>query len=274
MKNNNVKLEIESLASISNEKKIISSLKECINISFFLIVGILGLDNRVLGAELNLLSGWEIAGDVQIESATRVNLSSDGLFDDDIDLAVQTGEFNFSGNAASVVGFGSLETFLGIDVAQLNLEGVAYEGSAIKTNLSVNTRSELSFDWEFLTNETFELPLRPFNDYGFVQIGQQVNKLTDYQNTQKSPNCSFGFVGCTGVKSLKYTLAAGQYTLAFGVIDVDDFAITSALKVSKINLTPNQEEPVTVPEPNLVFAIFTALSLATSLSPKKSNNKN
>jgi hypothetical protein len=208
----------------------------------------------VKAAELDFSTGWTTEGDVQIESPTQVNLSTDGLADDDSDLGVGNGEFNFSGIPAALVGFGGLEDFLGIEASQLDLGGFAYEGSAIKTILTVSDRSQLSFDYNFLTNETSDvLQQGPFNDYGFVLIGQEVKKLADYRDTNKG-SCSFGFDACTGVQKKSYILNPGIYTLAFGVIDIDDFVITSALSVSNVTLTPLPQ--VSVPEPNLVFGIF------------------
>lgn len=256
---------------MSCQGKIFSPVIKGIGLSSLLIATVIGLNPSVKAAEVNFDDGWFISGDVQVESLSQVNLSSDGLFDDDSDLGVSQGKFNFSGNAATIVGFGGLEAFLSVDPAQLDVGGVAFEGSAIKTTLTVNQTSELIFDWDFLTNETSELVLRgPYKDYGFVQIGQKVNKLADYQNTKKSANCSFGFDACTGLKTAIYLLKPGQYFLAFGVIDVDDFAITSALKISNLSLTPSRDQPnpTDIPEPNLIGAILIVAPLATKLLQK------
>jgi hypothetical protein len=169
-----------------------------------LIAAILfGLGSPAKAAELDFSTGWTTEGDVQIESPTQIRLSNDSGFGDDTDLGAGDGDFNFSGTPAAGVGFlGDLEAFLGIDPMQLDLGGVAYEGSAIKTILTVSDRSELSFDWNFLTNETADvLPIdrREFNDYGFFQIGQDVKKLADWKEANQSLNC-LGFDACTGVQ--------------------------------------------------------------------------
>lgn len=234
------------------------------------LLGLLNLAviNPAHSASLDLTTG-ETFGDVEFPDANQANLSTDGLFDDDFDLGANSGDFNFSGNPAGIIGFASpnLEGFLGISADKLDLNGIAYEGSALKTTLSVSTRSQLSFDWDFLTNETFDtlLPNRgPFNDYGFFLIGQTVNKLADYQNTSQG-SCFFDFDSCTGVTKKTFTLNPGTYTLAFGVIDIDDFAITSALSVSNVTLTPLPTEPVAVPEPNLLWGILFAGGLGGRL---------
>jgi Ca2+-binding RTX toxin-like protein len=187
---------------------------------------------------------WESSGDVEIIDPNNLQLSTDGLFDDDFDLGASNGDFNFSGNPATSVGFdlgfGKLEDFLGIDVTELDLDidDIAYEGSAIKTTLNLSSRTEVSFDWEFLTNETSDdLSGRPFNDYGFFFLGQKITKLADWTNANQT-TCDFGFDHCTETGNKTRTLDPGSYTLGFGVIDIDDFVVTSALRISSFTLTP------------------------------------
>jgi hypothetical protein len=94
-----------------------------------------------------------------------VNLSSDGLADDDPDLGADSGKFNFSSIPAALVGWGGWEDFLGIEASQLDFGGFADEGSDIKTILTVSDRIQLSFDDDFLTNEISDvLPQDRFND--------------------------------------------------------------------------------------------------------------
>jgi hypothetical protein len=204
---------------------------------------------------------WSHSGDVEMIDSTNFQLSTDGLVDDDADLGAPHGEFNFSGNPANLVGFGGLEDFLGIDTSQLDLDGIAYEGSAIKTSLNLTTRTKVSFDWEFFTNETEDTlaPLSP-TDYGFFFIGQTVNKLADGNNTNQT-TCNFSFDTCTGVQTTTYILDPGQYTLGFGVIDIDDFLLTSVLTISNFTLTTISQQPATLPEPNLIVGIFAITGL-------------
>jgi hypothetical protein len=228
-------------------------------VSIFLFV----FNSSTEAATLDFTSGWTLAGDASITGSDLVNLSTDAIAGDDFDLGAGNGGFNFSGTPASLVGFGGLETFLGIDASQLDLGGIAYEGSAIATVLSVGERSELSFDWEFQTNETADtlLPGRgPFADYGFFLLDGIIHGLADPSDTG-SGNCARGFDGCTIRARRTLILSPGAYTLAFGTIDIADASITSALSVGGVTLTPSPRSPVTVPEPSS-FLVYLVASVA------------
>jgi hypothetical protein len=213
---------------------------------------------------------WESSGDVEIDGTT-LRLSTNALPSDDDDL----GDFNFSGNPATSIGFdlgfGKLEDFLGIDVEKLDIDidETAYEGSAIKTTLNLSSSTELSFNWDFLTNETSDsLSQEPFNDYGFFFIGDRITKLADWRNANQT-SCDFLFNSCTGVQTRTFTLNPGNYNFGFGVIDIDDFVVTSALRISSFTLTPISQPPATVPEPNLILGLFATLGLGGRFLGKK-----
>lgn len=204
-------------------------------------------------SSLNLTS-WQTLGDVAIESPTRASLSTDGLRDDDADLGVGSGTFNFSSNPATAIGSGNpplLEDFLGIDVSQLDLDDFAYEGSALKTTISVKSGDTLSFNYQFLTNETVA-PLGPFNDYGFLLVDRQVIELADVGDAL---NPSSFFASETLERTYFYRFTQARiYTLAFGAIDIRDYPLTSALLISNVTLTP---ESLSVPESNSTLAMIT-----------------
>lgn len=222
-----------------------------------------------LAANLDLTT-WEKLGDVNVIDANEANLSTDGLFDDDFDLGAGNGDFNFSGDPAAIVGFGqSLESFLNIEASLLDVEGIAYEGSAIKTTVTVNQGDILKFDWQFFTNETSSLlaeGLHPFNDYGFILVNGEIQKLADFQ--QATTDSSL-FNKETELGSFEYAFATGgTYTIALGVIDVDDFSITSALSVKNVHV---QTVPVSVPEPSTRMGL--AAMLVFGFGVKKSLRK-
>jgi hypothetical protein len=214
---------------------------------------------------------WKPSGDVQVDG-TNFQLSTNASDDDDLGLS---GEFKFSDNPATSVGFdlgfGKLEDFLGIDVTELDIDGFAYEGSAIRTNLNLNSRTEVSFNWEFLTNETSDALSVPLLDYGFFFIGDTITKLADVADIKDTDQttCNFDFDTCTGVQTETYTLNPGDYTFGFGVIDINDYIVTSALTVSNFTLTPISQPPTTIPEPNLMFGIFTMAGLGSKFLRQK-----
>ncbi len=240
-------------------------------ISFVGLVSLvsIGVKSPVLAANLDLTT-WEKSGDVKINSQSQIDLSTDGLVADDEELGANNGDFNFSGETASMVGFGGLEDFLDIEASSLDVEGFAYEGSAIKTNLTVNAGDRLIFDWQFFTNETSTVlaeELHPLNDYAFLLVNGEIEKFADYQ---QATNPSPLFDRQTEIETFDYTFTVGGiYPIALGVIDVDDFSITSALSVENIRLEP-------IPEPLTVLGVGTAIALGTgfkkSLTKKRRNN--
>ncbi|WP_157951186.1 PEP-CTERM sorting domain-containing protein [Cyanothece sp. BG0011] len=239
----------------------------------------MGLTQKTLARNLDL-GEWEQLGDVLIENAgQKAKLSTDATFffgfGDDSDVGANNGEFNQSGQLAEIVGFGGLEDYLGIPVALLDVEGFAYEGSAIKTELTVNAGDKLSFDWQFFTNETsteIEEELRPFKDYAFVLIDGQISKLADYQKVveQGLLDVETGtFDSKTEKEIWEYRFdTEGTYQVALGIIDVDDFFITSALSVENVQLQ-------VVPEPLTVLGTVTAIGFGYGFkkSLKKSRSK-
>lgn len=208
--------------------------------------------------ELNFnSSSWEKYGDVGVVNPSKINLSTNGLLYDDFDLGANNGDFNFSKNPAGMVGFGGLEDFLGVEVSKLDVGGFAYEGSAIKQTFNANAGDTLKFTWNFRTNET-ALATDPwrgsFLDYTFFSVNGKITKLADINNaTTVSPTI---FHKETGTQIYEYTFnKAGSYTISIGLLDIDDFAVTSALTVNNINL----EKVKAVPETITILGTFVVL---------------
>ncbi|MBD2520582.1 PEP-CTERM sorting domain-containing protein [Nostoc sp. FACHB-973] len=192
-------------------------------------------------------STWETFGDVTTPSLGETNLSNDGLVADD--FPATSGTFSFSGIAAGDA-FGSLQDFLGVSSNALDVDGFAWEGSAIKSTYFAQAGEKFNFNWNFLTNES------SFNDFAFLVVDGTVTKLADFTS---ATNVSSFFNQETGVTSFSYTFNDSKnYTVALGVVDLDDFSTTSALKVSNANI---QE----VPEPSTMLGSFLALGFATKI---------
>jgi hypothetical protein len=250
-------------------KKILSCLLGVIGTSVLNLLTI----NSTQAASLNL-NTWATWGDVKTETPFQADLSTDGIADDDFNLGESAGTFNFSSTPAGTVGFvsPSLDEFLGIDASLLDLGGIAYEGSALKQVVAVEAGEILSFEWNFLTNETsFSLDpnIGSLNDYAFFLVNDEVNVLADI-NDAIVPS-SF-FVSETGNRSFQYRFnRAGSYTIAFGAVDIDDFTVTSALSVSHVTLTPSSD-PTSVPETTPILGLLILAGLATGRRsiPKRS----
>lgn len=202
-------------------------------------------------------SSWQPFGDVTTPGAGEANLSTNALLDDDSPASDSL--FNFSGTPASqATPSPDLQDFLGITDDALNIGGIAYEGSAIKNTVSVTAGDVFSFNYNFRTNETAFSPT--LNDFAFFLVNNEVFKLADINDAS---NPSTSFTRETGVNSYTYTFSApGDYNLAFGVVDIDDYSITSALQVSNANIQPVPFEF----SPGLGILALGAWGLAAKLS--------
>lgn len=249
-------------------------MKTTIKLVSILTWGSLIFSNPAQALNLKFDNSWEQFGDVEVVNPTTANLSTDALFDDDFDLGVNNGDFNYSGNPAGQVGFGGLEDFLGVDVSIFDIEGVAYEGSAIKKTINVKAGDKLKFAWNFSTNETSQ-NLEPsrgsFLDYGFFLVNGQITKLADINNAIAISTNNFDRQ--TGIQNYEYQFnSAGAYTIALGVIDINDFTVTSALSLNNISLETSQSVPEPLPQPLTILGSGLALGFVT-LSKKKYRNK-
>ncbi len=183
-------------------------------------------------------------------------------------LNANNGDFNYSGNPTGQVGFVSpnLPEFLGINADALDMGGFASEGSAIKRTFNVNAGDKLKFAWNFRTNET-ALSTDPFRgsfaDYSFFLVNNQITKLADINSA--TVNSASIFDKETGMQNYEYTFNnAGTYKIALGLVDIDDFAVTSALSVENVNVEA-------VPEPLTIFG--TGVALGFGFLFKKGRNR-
>lgn len=191
---------------------------------------------------------WETFGDVEL-LGNGANLSNNALVREDLNFGDDT-DFNFSFNPAGFVGFfdDTLEDFLGLDIGALDMGGFALEGSALKQTFEAKAGDTLSFAWNFLTNEEF----LAFNDYSFITIDDTVTKLADIVDATL-PSDPYQFE--TGVSNFSYTFEnAGTYTVGLGVVDINDFEISSALSVRNVAIASAPDE--SVPEPSAVLALL------------------
>ncbi|BAY85281.1 hypothetical protein NIES267_47800 [Calothrix parasitica NIES-267] len=146
---------------------------------------------------------------------------------------------------------------LSADALDNDLFNAATEGSAITTNLNARKGDRLSFDWNYLTNDTFD-------DYAFFVANGVVTRLADLTNTN---NASSFFDSETGKRTFNYTFAnAGNYQVGIGVVDIGDFNSTSALQISNA-----QTEPV--PEPFTILGTAVAGGFGVMLRRKRSKKQ-
>lgn len=167
------------------------------------------------------------------------------------DFPSPIGTFNFSGTSA--VDATTLASFLNVPVSSLDPDPdnfiLAFEGSAIKRDFNnVVANTEISFNWNFLTNENGALFT---DDYAFVAIDDQIIPLADISDATQ---ISSPFALETGVNSYNFTFPQdGDYTIALGVLDVFDGVDSSALSLTNLQLNP---PGMTTPEPTLAIALL------------------
>jgi hypothetical protein len=175
-------------------------------------------------------SGWQVQGDGRIYTDALGVAPTDGTYQ-----ALLTTDASNGAVAA-----GEVTTFLNLAANELNLlgNGVAIEGSALKLDtLTADVGDVLTFDWNFLTDETS--PSANFNDFGWVTLSNGFK--TELADTfgSFSPLASSGFAQHSGYGTYRYVFTeAGTYTLGLGVMDAGDGSGNSGVLIDNLQLGP------------------------------------
>lgn len=207
----------------------------------------------------NGLSGWNMAGDVAVQSGAVIMTTASLGFQDDFPEAA--GAFNASGHDA--VSSSTLESFSGLTAGALDGNDFAYEGSALKQTFSVNAGDKLSFDWNFFTNEAANAS----PDFAFFSINGVLTKLASSAN---ATNASVPYAFSTGKSTFSQTFtSAATVSLAFGVTDVTDYNVTSALWLDNVAVT----SVAAVPEPTTYAMMLAGLGLLGAIAKQRRNLK-
>jgi len=168
-------------------------------------------------------AGWTTIGDATIQDST---------FKAPPEGSVQAALTNNTAVTAT-----QLEAFLNLTAGTLTGTG-ATTGSAIKQTVNVTAGQLITFKFDFGTNEA--TPDLNHNDFGFVSVTS--NNLGTLANTQSSFSPTNGLENFSTVVNKEtgyqsYTVqfnASGSYTLGFGVVNVGDTLVTSALLVDDV----------------------------------------
>ncbi len=190
----------------------------------------------------NGLTGWSTLGDVKHQFGSVALTNASSIYEDDFpELA---GAFNASGNDVALAAVaGGIEEFSGLPLGTLDLNAIdaAFEGSVIKQTFNVNAGDTLSFNWNFFTNEA-----PTGNDYAFIVINGVVTLLAN-PTMAMSPSVGFAFTTgyqsfSTGMQSYSQSFSsATSVTLAFGVVDVADAGVSSALWIDNVAVVPEPD---------------------------------
>jgi hypothetical protein len=215
------------------------------------------------GFESGDFTGWTTLGETSIETSAFGSGPTEG-----------TSQASLSTAGAAFAG-PIIEEFLGLDPGSLDQLGAsldvlpfpggfAAQGSAIRQTFTANAGDILTFDWNFLTNETALFP--PLNDFSFVSISslQDLAGALD-QRFQPVISPMTRFFQETGFQPFSFTIpTTGTYTLGIGVTDWRDTTKDSVLLVDNVQFA-------SVPEPTSVLGLlaFGALGAGSVLKRKQ-----
>ena len=207
------------------------------------------------------LNGWSAIGDVNLQAGAILMTTASVDFEDDFPEVA--GAFNASGNPAIETGVvGGLEQFIGIPFGDLDLDSnTAYEGSALMQSFNVNAGDTLTFNWNYFTTEPNTGVTNELLDYAFVSINGTVTMLANRFN---AVNPSLPYDYTTGFQTYSQTFNNATFvTLAFGVVDTNDYIGTSALWFDNVAV---------VPEPETYALMLAGLGLIGFVSRKRKQN--
>ncbi len=202
----------------------------------------------------NSLTGWSTLGDVTTQSGGAFLTTASLDFQDD--FPEDAGTFNASGTAAYDIALGGFEAFAGLNAGDLDTPDFAYEGSLLKQTFSVNAGDTLSFNWNMFTNEGTSA------DYAFIAINGVLTKLAPASDAI-IPSVPYDFSTGASVFSQSFA-AASSVTLAFGVVDLTDYGVTSALWLDNVQLVA-----APVPEPETYAMLLAGLGLMGAVARRR-----
>jgi hypothetical protein len=194
-------------------------------------------------------SGWQTFGQTSIETVEFGTSPTEGTQQALLDTFCPGSEESCQDNAAG------LAAFLGLEMTDLDEigQGEVFEGSAIKTTLTVESGDTLTFDWNFFTE--FKEAEEEYNDFAFVTLSATV--LADTYSTFPDSLIDLTkFRYQTGYQTFSYTFTtAGTYTLGIGVAELGDGLDEAGLLVDDVVIASTP--PATdVPEPTSVLGVL------------------
>ncbi len=203
------------------------------------------------------LAGWQVLGDASVQNDAGGNelwLTNASLdFEDDFPLPA--GALNRSGQGAATSG---LESFIGIAGGALDPDPAnglqAYEGTAVLQSFSAAAGDTLSFNWDFGTSDNFA-------DYAFAVVDGQLFRLGG--SGEATLPGRLGNQLQTGAQSFSFSFASGgMHSVAFGVVDVGDYNVTSTLAVSGVQVVP-------VPEPSALLLMLAGIGVVAGSARRR-----
>jgi hypothetical protein len=224
------------------------------------------------------LTGWSATGFTAVESYST-GPTADGYFAS-FQINPSTGTYEalaatdyLDPVAPDPVSGASLESFAGLASGSLGAVAspdTADDGSAIKQTFTVSSAGNLSFDYDFLTNEIYP-PVN--NDFAFYALGSGTDmtpiKLADTNSTlvPVPGGLSAPYAAQTGFQSVSVALGPGTYTLALGAVNANDDTVSSCILVDNVAFSGSTPPPPT-PEPG-AFALAGSGALAAAAALRR-----
>lgn len=190
--------------------------------------------------ELGTFFQWQTVGDTSIETQDIGSPPTDGDFQGLLTTsASDSGGPVLDSDLDDFIDLSSIDDIFDVEVT---------EGSAIRQTFFAEEGDTLTFDFNFLTNETlWDSNPETFNDFAFYNLFNNSNpitpipvKLADTGDTVFPSSTSFDTE--TGIESASIEISeTGTYTLSIGVVDVDDSGddFNSALLIDNIQIIPS-----------------------------------
>ncbi|MEM6446844.1 MAG: PEP-CTERM sorting domain-containing protein [Cyanobacteria bacterium J06642_2] len=175
------------------------------------------------GFETGDFTGWNTLGNASIQTAAF----GSGPVEGTSQALVSSG--------GSTVTDAAIETALGLSAGTLDgiSTGDANSGSVVYQTFTADAGETLSFDYNFLTNETTPTT---FNDFAFISL-TSTSLLEDTNSGFVSSPTSFSEETGFSAFSTKFS-SSGTFTLAVGVLDVNDGIVDTAILVDNVNVVP------------------------------------
>ncbi len=195
------------------------------------------------------LTGWNSTGFTAVEQYTT-SATSDGYYAS-FEISPPSGTYQavaatdyLDPVAPDPVPEATIETFAELSSGSLGTlasPDTVDDGSAISQTFTASRNGQLSFEFNFVTNEIYA-PVN--NDFAFYSIstgsGATPIKLADTTNaTLAVPGgLSAPYAAQTGYQKVSVLLNAGDYTLAFGAVNVNDPTVSSAILIDNVVFNP------------------------------------
>lgn len=204
--------------------------------------------------ETGNLTGWAPIGTVSAQTSS-------------IGTGAPAGTFQaLLATAGIAVPANNLELFFGLGNGALSAlgNGTVINGSGLRQTFTAVAGETLSFQWNFLSDD---VGAGSNNDFAFFSLGG----LSTLANTSTATFFSSNTVldSETGFRTFSFVIpTTGSFTLGFGVVNVVDSSVTSALLVDNIQFAP----PSAIPEPTTVFGLLGLGSMLVGSLGKRSRS--